>query len=326
MAAMKALKGRAPRGNDTTPGRRLRVRPRPPQLFSASPASASASPRSLVQKTESGRERVSKGVYCRAGRQNRDGRERERDFSRGGSGDVSGSGSGSGSGNESQVAYEKDAFRNARVQDTFRDERGSQREREREYAYGGLGRGGGGSDATTSNSNSWWNEEMSGVTKALLAGSFVFGIAFGAYLNGEANFQPNNVASTEIIDRKTPSSAVCMANGYSSMVFDQRVFVSFNPFNVYVTSPEVKPGCVLRQANVQELEKRKLVSRSEADVCRKGMNTFAYVGSLDEKPEVSCVYHSEEAENQFMYDPKKSDFGDTSKSGQSFKDSVNSIN
>ena len=59
---------------------------------------------------------------------------------------------------------------------------------------------------------------MGGVTKALLAGSFVFGIAFGAWLNGEANFQPNNVASTEIVDRKTPSGAVCMANGYSSMV------------------------------------------------------------------------------------------------------------
>ena len=59
---------------------------------------------------------------------------------------------------------------------------------------------------------------MGGVTKALLAGSFVFGIAFGSWLTGEANFQPNNVASTEIVDRKTPSGAVCMANGYSSMV------------------------------------------------------------------------------------------------------------
>jgi hypothetical protein len=38
-----------------------------------------------------------------------------------------------------------------------------------------------------------------------------------------------------------------MAYGYSAMVFDQRVFVSYNPFNVYVTQPEVKPGCVLRR-------------------------------------------------------------------------------
>ena len=82
---------------------------------------------------------------------------------------------------------------------------------------------------------------------------------------------------------------------------------------MYVTSPEVKPGCVLRQANVQELEKRELVTRSEADVCRKGMNTFAYVGNLEDKPEVSCVYHSEEAENQFMLDPRRSNLGDGSR-------------
>lgn len=49
------------------------------------------------------------------------------------------------------------------------------------------------------------------------------------WFNSEATFRPNNVASTEIIDRKTPNSEVCMANGYSSMVFDQRIFVSFNP-------------------------------------------------------------------------------------------------
>ena len=61
----------------------------------------------------------------------------------------------------------------------------------------------------------------------MLAGSFVFGIAFGAWLNGEANFQPNNVASTEIVDRKTPSGAVCMANGYSSMVSSTSISVVF---------------------------------------------------------------------------------------------------
>ncbi len=38
-----------------------------------------------------------------------------------------------------------------------------------------------------------------------------------------------------------------------------------------------------------------------------------YVGSLDDKPEVSCVYHSEDAENQFMLDPKRSNLGDGSR-------------
>lgn len=49
------------------------------------------------------------------------------------------------------------------------------------------------------------------------------------WFNSEATFYPSNVASTEVIDRHTPNSEVCMANGYSSMVFDERVFVSFNP-------------------------------------------------------------------------------------------------
>lgn len=31
------------------------------------------------------------------------------------------------------------------------------------------------------------------------------------------------------------------------------------------------------------------------------MNTFAFVGDLDRSPEVSCVYHSEEAENQVRW-------------------------
>ena len=120
------------------------------------------------------------------------------------------------------------------------------------------------------------------------------------WFNSEATFRPNNVASTEIIDRKTPNSEVCMANGYSSMVFDQRIFVSFNPcdiaikalptgcrvtrsctvtevlslgaspgrFNVYVAQPEVKPGCVLRRSNVNVLESRKLVDNDQVPETR----------------------------------------------------------
>ena len=34
------------------------------------------------------------------------------------------------------------------------------------------------------------------------------------------------------------------------------------------------------------------------------------VGDLDKSPEVSCVYHSEDAENQFMKDPTKAVLGD----------------
>lgn len=138
-------------------------------------------------------------------------------------------------------------------------------------------------------------------------------------------------------------------------------------FNVYVAQPEVKPGCVLRRANIGLLEKKKLVTDKEVSVCivqpgtalftmtcllraistalflsfrackgtarfillmslppadtntadvmqvsacTKSMNTFGFVGDLNKSPEVSCVYHSEDGENQFLRDPKKSVMGD----------------
>ena len=68
-----------------------------------------------------------------------------------------------------------------------------------------------------------------GILCSLFRSLIATGWRSGVWFNSEATFRPNNVASTEIIDRKTPNSEVCMANGYSSMVFDQRIFVSFNP-------------------------------------------------------------------------------------------------
>ncbi|KIY92028.1 hypothetical protein MNEG_15935 [Monoraphidium neglectum] len=39
---------------------------------------------------------------------------------------------------------------------------------------------------------------------------------------------------------------------------------------------------------------------AQAEQCKKRMNTFGFVGDLSKDPEVSCVYHSEEAENQYL--------------------------
>eukprot|EP00210_Caulerpa_lentillifera_P003271 g3122.t1 len=66
-------------------------------------------------------------------------------------------------------------------------------------------------------------------TKSVIVGAFVLGIGAGVYFTSEVNLEPSNVASSELVDRRTPNSEVCMENGYSSMVFDQRLFVSFNP-------------------------------------------------------------------------------------------------
>ena len=55
------------------------------------------------------------------------------------------------------------------------------------------------------------------------------GMGAGIWFTSTVTFEPQNLASTQLVDTKTPNSELCMANGYSSMVFDQRIFVSFNP-------------------------------------------------------------------------------------------------
>jgi hypothetical protein len=177
------------------------------------------------------------------------------------------------------------------------------------------GGGGGGSGGRRNNNGSSSNQQRPRLfprelDKFLVAGAFVVGIGAGVVFDTAVDLEPSNVASREILDRRTPSSEVCMANGASAMVFDQRVFLSLNPFNVYVAQPEVKPGCVLRRSNWSVLEREKVVTQDQENDCKRNLNTFAYVGDLKKSPEVSCVYHSEEAENQFMKDPSKAVLGD----------------
>eukprot|EP00798_Chlamydomonas_sp_ICE-L_P026597 gene26597-18379_t len=131
------------------------------------------------------------------------------------------------------------------------------------------------------------------------------GLGSGVIFDYEIAIAPTSVASTDILDRRTPSQEICNAYGYSAMTLDQRLFVSFNPFNVYITQPVVKPGCVLRPSNVKQLEDRKLVNSAQVDECRRNLNTFAYVGDLGDSPEVACVYHSEEAENRYINNQKE---------------------
>lgn len=102
-----------------------------------------------------------------------------------------------------------------------------------------TGGSGNGSGNNSGGSNGSDGGGLSGYTKALIAAAFVTGLGAGVYFDAEINLSPNQVASTEIIDRRTPNAEVCMAYGYSAMVFDQRVFVTYNPFNLYVTQPEV---------------------------------------------------------------------------------------
>ena len=143
------------------------------------------------------------------------------------------------------------------------------------------------------------------VTTSLLAGVFVLGIGTGVTVDSAINTNPKDLASRDAIDRAAPNSDLCQQYGSSAMVMDQRIFVSFNPFNVYVTQADTKPGCVLRPSNVVPvLQNRGLLERNEIAQCKNNMNTWAFVGDLADRPQLSCVYRSQDAQNEFLSNPK----------------------
>lgn len=144
------------------------------------------------------------------------------------------------------------------------------------------------------------------VSKALLAGVFILGIGLGVTVDSAINTNPRDLASRDAVDQAAPNPKICATYGASAMAFDQRVFVSFNPFNVYVAQADVKPACVLRPSNVVPILKdtEHLLNDNEIRSCKANMNTWAFVGDLDAKPQLSCVYKSEDAQNEFLSNPK----------------------
>jgi hypothetical protein len=143
------------------------------------------------------------------------------------------------------------------------------------------------------------------LSKSILAGVFVLGVGLGVTVDSQVNTNPKDLASRDAIDVAAPNRYLCAKLGASAMAFDQRVFVSFNPFNVYVSHADVKPGCVLRQENVVSvLRERGLIDDAEVRACKNNMNTWAFVGNLGDSPQLSCVYKSQDAQNEFLSNPK----------------------
>lgn len=143
------------------------------------------------------------------------------------------------------------------------------------------------------------------VSQAVLAGVFVLGIGTGVTVDSQINTSPKDLASRDAVDQAAPNPRLCSTYGASAMAFDQRVFVSFNPFNVFVAQADVKPACVLRESNVVPvLQDRGLINAKEVRSCKQNMNTWAFVGDLNDYPQLSCVYRSEDAQNEFLSNPK----------------------
>jgi hypothetical protein len=137
----------------------------------------------------------------------------------------------------------------------------------------------------------------------VLAGVFILGIGIGIAFSSTTTLSPSNVASREFIDQSAPNPQLCVQFGASAMVVDTRLFVSLNPFNVYVAQPSLRPGCVLRTNNWAILEQRNLVSSQQVRDCKNRMNTFAFTGDLGSSPEINCVYQNDSAKNFYLNQP-----------------------
>lgn len=137
----------------------------------------------------------------------------------------------------------------------------------------------------------------------ILAAVFILGIGIGIAFSSTATISPENVASREFIDRSAPNPELCVQFGASAMVTDMRVYVTLNPFNVYISQPSMTPGCVLRTNNWAILEQRRLVTQEQVRECKNRMNTFGFTGPLEAQPEINCVYQNDSAKNLFINQP-----------------------
>lgn len=138
---------------------------------------------------------------------------------------------------------------------------------------------------------------------AILAGIFIIGIGIGMSFSTVQSSNPGNVFSREAIDRSAPNAELCVQYGASAIVADMRVFLTLNPFNVFVTQPRMEPGCVLRRNNWAILEQQKLIQSGDVRDCKQRMNTFAYTGTLEGAPKIDCVYQNDRAGNLFLNQP-----------------------
>ena len=135
---------------------------------------------------------------------------------------------------------------------------------------------------------------------AILASVFVLGIVVGIAINFSNNSDLSGIDSRIEIDQKAPNAQLCQQFGASAIVSDMRIYLTLNPFNVFVTQPIMEPGCVLRQNNWSLLEKQNLVSNDQVKDCKRRMNTFGFTGVLEGKPKINCIYQNDSMGNLFL--------------------------
>nr|WDA98938.1 DUF3172-containing protein [Sciadococcus taiwanensis] len=137
---------------------------------------------------------------------------------------------------------------------------------------------------------------------------FLIGIAVGIVGDSNLNISSQNFVSRTTLDNNAPNKNICLSYGASALVIDHRNFITFNPFKIYTAQTSIQPGCVLRSNNWIILENKNLISTEKIKNCKRKMNTFGYIGKLENSPEISCIYESNSALNSFLEHDFKNEY------------------
>lgn len=128
----------------------------------------------------------------------------------------------------------------------------------------------------------------------------VVGIGIGSAVTSTTQGNQGNIASSQQLDMAVPDPEFCKQWGASAFVMDIELYTTMNPSSSFVTQPTLQPGCVIRRENWAVLQKQGAVTAEQMRECKQRMNTFAYIGSIRDKPIVRCVYQADITGNKFQ--------------------------
>jgi hypothetical protein len=143
-------------------------------------------------------------------------------------------------------------------------------------------------------------------TIAILVGVFILGIGIGTAFSSVPTANQGSISTRYDIDQKAPSPEICLQYGASAITVDIRAYVTFSPFNAFLSQPKMQPGCILRSSNWGVLQSKNLITSQQANECKNRLNTFGFTGNLegsDASPKIECVYQNDAAGNLFLNGP-----------------------
>ncbi|MFN3360090.1 MAG: DUF3172 domain-containing protein [Pseudanabaenaceae cyanobacterium] len=135
--------------------------------------------------------------------------------------------------------------------------------------------------------------------KIAVAGAiFILGIGVGLAIS---TLNPT-VRTVDVTRLEYLAGQFCTNFGYAAVVTTNRIYVTLNPYNVYVSQSDSQPGCVVLPNNWNQLQQRQLITGEDIQRCRARLNTFGYAGNIDDPQsvKVDCIYESKDAQAAFL--------------------------